>query len=239
MEASTDDLAVYDSFSNTTDSEGTTLSASIERVGFDRFTGVADPDFDNTVDTGDGAEPVDYDGQVFKMPFDTKQQDYLWWDGSVRAATPMQFDSVEEINGLRTYKFVQTIDPTQVAELDVPGSVVGSEEDEVTLERIYSNTRTIWIEPNTGAVIKGQEEQDAYAELDGQRVLTLTQADVGYTDEAVQANVDEFGPLGSQLNLIKNILPVWGAIAGFVLLLVGGLLVWVSLDSKRARGAQD
>jgi hypothetical protein len=237
VEASTDDLAVYDSFSNTTDSDGETLTASVERVGFDRFTGEADPDFEHTVDSGDGPEPVAYEGQVFKMPFDTQQTDYPWWDGSIQQATPMVFESVEDINGLRTYKYVQTIEPTKIADLDVPGSVVGSDEDEVTLDRVYSNTRTIWIEPNTGAVIKGQEEQDAYAELDGERLFTITQADVGYSDEAIQANVDEFGPLGSQLNLIKNILPVWGAIAGFVLLLVGGLLVWSSLDSQRARGA--
>lgn len=237
VEASTDDLAVYDSFSNTTDSNGETLTASVERVGFDRFTGEADPDFEHTVDSGDGPEPVAYEGQVFKMPFDAKQTDYPWWDGSIRQATPMVFESVEDINGLRTYKFVQTIEPTKIAELDVPGSVVGSDEDEVTLDRVYSNTRTIWIEPNTGAVIKGQEEQDAFAELDGERLFTITQANVGYSDEAIQANVDEFGPLGSQLNLIKNVLPVWGAIAGVILLIAGGLLVWFSRPNSEPRSA--
>ena len=232
VEASTGDLAVYDSFSNTTDSDGETLSASVERVGFDRSTGEADPDFEHTVDTGDGPEPVAYEGQVFKMPFDAKQTEYLWWDGSIQQATPMVFDSVEDIDGLRTYKYVQTIEPTKVDELDVPGSVVGSDEDEVTLDRIYSNVRTIWIEPNTGAVIKGQEEQDSYAELDGERLFTITQATVGYSDEAIQANVDEYGPLGSQLNLIQNILPVWGAIAGVLLLVVGGLLVWFAREGR-------
>lgn len=232
VEASTGDLAVYDSFSNTTNSEGETLTASVERVGFDRFTGEADPEFESTVDTGDGPEPVAYEGQVFKMPFDAEQTDYPWWDGSIQQATPMVFDAVEDIDGLRTYKYVQTIEPTKIADLAVPGSVAGSDEDEVTLDRIYSNVRTIWIEPNTGAVIKGQEEQDSYAELDGERLFTITQADVGYSDEAIQANVDEYGPLGSQLNLIKNIVPVWGAIAGVVLLLVGGLLVWFARDER-------
>jgi hypothetical protein len=231
--ASTGDLAVYDSFSNTTDSDGETLTASVERVGFDRFTGEADPDFEHTVDTGEGPEPVSYEGQVFKMPFDAKKTDYPWWDGSIQQAPPMVFDSVEDINGLRTYKYVQTIEPTKIDELDVPGSVVGSDEDEVTLDRVYSNTRTIWIEPNTGAVIKGQEVQDSFAELDGERLFTITEAEVGYSEEAIQANVDEFGPLGSQLNLIKNILPVWGAILGVVLLAVGGLLVWFSREGGR------
>ncbi len=235
VEASTGDLAVYDSFSNTTDADGTTLSASTERVGFDRFTGEADPDFDHTVDTGDGPESVAYVGQVFKMPFDAKQTEYLWWDGSVQDATPMVFEATEDVNGLRTYKYVQVIEPTKVDELEVPGSVVGSEDDEVTLDRMYSNTRTVWIEPNTGAVIKGAESQDSYAELDGNRVLTITQADIGYSEEAIQANVDEYGPLGSQLNLVKNLLPVWGAIAGVILLIVGGLLIWFSPDTRRRR----
>lgn len=237
VEASTDDLAVYDSFSNTADEDGTTLTASIERVGFDRFTGEADPDFESTVDSGDGEEPVAYEGQVFKMPFDAKKTDYPWWDGSIREATPMVFDSVEDVNGLRTYKYVQTIKPTKIDELDVPGSVVGADEDEVTLDRIYSNTRTIWIEPNTGAVIRGEESQDSYAELDGDRALTITKTDIAYSEEAIQANVDEYGPLGSQLNLVKNVLPVWGAILGVILLIVGGLLVWFSTDEQGRRRA--
>ncbi len=237
VEASTDDLAVYDSFVNTANAEGETLTASVERVGFDRFTGVADPDFESTVDTGEGAEPVQYEGQVFKMPFDAQQTDYPWWDGSVQAAVPMVFEAVEDINGLRTYKYVQTIEPTQIAELDVPGDLVGSDEPAETIDRIYSNVTTIWVEPNTGAVIKGQTDQDSYGELDGERVLTITQGEIGYSEEAIQANVDEYGPLGSQLNLIKNVMPVWGAIAGVVLLIIGGLLVWTSTSSRKRASA--
>lgn len=234
VEASTDDLAVYDSFSNTADADGTTLTASIERVGFDRFTGVADPEFDSTVDTGEGPEAVTYEGQVFKMPFDTQQSnDYLWWDGSLRQATPIAFEGVEDIEGLRTYKFVQTIEPTKIAELDVPGDLVGSDQPSETIDRIYSNTRTIWIEPNTGAVVKGEEDQDSFGELDGERVLTITQAQVAYTPEAVTANVEEYSSLGSQLNLIRNVIPVWGAIIGVILLIIGGLLVWSSKDSRK------
>jgi hypothetical protein len=236
VEASTDDLAVYDSFSNTADGDGQTLTATIERVGFDRFTGVADPEFDSTVDSGggDGPESVTYEGQVFKMPFDTQQSDdYLWWDGSVQQATPIAFEGVEDVEGLRTYKFVQTIEPTKIAELDVPGELVGSDEPAETIDRIYSNTRTIWIEPNTGAVIKGEEDQDSYGELDGERVLTFTQVQVGYSPEVVTANVEEFGPLASQRNLVKNIIPVWGAIIGVILLVVGGLLVRTSTGSRK------
>ncbi len=237
VEASTDDLAVYDSFVNTANAEGETLTATVERVAFDRFTGVADPDFESTVDTGEGAEPVQYEGQVFKMPFDAQQTDYPWWDGSVQAAVPMVFEAVEDINGLRTYKYVQTIEPTQIAELDVPGDLVGSDEPAETIDRIYSNVTTIWVEPNTGAVIKGQTDQDSYGELDGERVLTITQGEIGYSEEAIQANVDEYGPLGSQLNLIKNVIPVWGAIAGVVLLIIGGLLVWTSTSSRKRASA--
>jgi hypothetical protein len=238
VEASSNDTAVYDSFVNTTNSDGETLSASIERVAFDRFTGVATPDFEHLVDTGDGAQPVAYEGQVFKMPFDAQQTEYAWWDGSIQQATPMVFDAVEVVNGLRTFKYVQTIEPTKIADLEVPGSLVGSDEAEVTLDRIYSNVRTIWIEPNTGAVVKGAEQQDSYAELDGERVLTITQADVGYTEEAIQANVDEYTPLASQLDLVKNVIPVWGAIIGVIMLIVGGLLVWSAGTGTRRASAE-
>ena len=44
------------------------------------------------------------------------------------------------------------------------------EEGDVTLDRVYSNTRTLWIEPETGVIIRGQEDQLSVAEYEGEQV---------------------------------------------------------------------
>jgi hypothetical protein len=221
VEASTDTVAVYDSFVNTADAEGETRSASTERAAFDRFTGEAVPGYGENID----GEPVTHSGLVFKFPFNTQQQDYEFWDGSLREARPIQFEAVEELEGVEVYKFVQVIEPEVVSQLDIPGALVGSEEDSVTADRIYANTRTLWIEPNTGAIIKGQEEQDSYFEVDGVREVTATAVTIGYTEESIANNAEEFGGLGNLLNIVRNVIPVWGAIAGVLLLLLGFLLL--------------
>jgi hypothetical protein len=220
VEASTDDVAVYDSFVNTADADGETRSATVERVPFDRFTGAAVEGYGSNID----GDPVTFSGQVFKLPFNAQQQDYEWWDGSLREATPMEFQAVEEIEGLRVYRFEQIIEPTKVGELDAPGELVGSDEATVPADRIYSNTRTLWVEPNTGAVVRGQEQQDSYFEVDGERAFTATQVTIGTSEETVAANVEEYSSLGSQLNLIRNVIPTWGAIVGVVLLILGFVL---------------
>jgi hypothetical protein len=88
-----------------------------------------------------------------------------------------------------------------------------------------SNTRTLWVEPETGVIIRGQEEQDTVLVYQRDEIATITSGTIAYTDEQVQANVGEYRPLASQLNLVGTVLPlvlgilaVVGVIAGIVLL---------------------
>ncbi len=220
VDASTDDVAVYDSFLNTADQDDETRSASVERAAIDRFSGQAVAGYGENID----GEPVEHEGLVFKFPFNTQQEDYLWWDATLMAAAPIAFEAAEDLQGLEVYKFVQTIPPTTTGELDLPGDLVGSDEETVTADRVYANTRTLWIEPNTGAIIKGEEEQDSYFEVDGERAITATEVTIGYTEQTVTDNVEEYSTLGNLLNLVRNVIPIWGAIAG-VVLVVGGFLL--------------
>jgi hypothetical protein len=75
----------------------------------------------------------------------------------------------EEIEGVRVYRFKQTIEPTDIdlqasrgeSEFtSVPGSLVGRpDKPSVKTNRMYSNVRTLWIEPETGVIVKAEEEQ--------------------------------------------------------------------------------
>ena len=223
VEASTDDVAVWETFVNTTDPEGETRSAYTERGAFDRTTGETVEGYGENFD----GDPVRHEGLWLKFPFDTQQQDYEFWDNTLLEARPAVFDGEEDIQGLATYRFVQTIEPEVWTQQEVPGSLVGEDADAVEADRSYSNVRTLWVEPNTGVIIRGQEQQRSTLQVDGEDRVTVTEVTIAYDDETVSANVDEYGGQAGQLRLIRSTLPLALALLGLGLL-VGGFLLAAS-----------
>jgi hypothetical protein len=181
--------------------------------------------------------PVRHRGLIFKFPFDTQKQPYLWWDTTLLEAVPVEYDGVQDVAGLNTYRFVQTIEPSVVGTAEVPPELVGASGTEpVTADRVYSNERTLWVEPHTGVVIDRAEEQLSTLRYEGRDVVTTTAVDTSYSDETVASRIDEYGPLASQLNLVRNIVPLVGLAAGLVLLVVGLALTLTARRSSELGG---
>lgn len=200
----------------------TALSATDDTVAFDRNTGEA-VSWKGTQSTGDGEtiEPGDFEGLYFKFPFDSKKKTYQYWDGTLRKATPATYIGEGKIKGLKVYKYRQTIEPIKTGTIDVPGDLVGSDEDTVTADRIYSSVTNYDVEPVTGVVIKGETAQDSYLELDGERVLTTTKATLGYTDANIAQTVNDYKGKAKLLAAIKTTVPIGGLILGLVLVGAG------------------
>ncbi|WP_370619334.1 DUF3068 domain-containing protein [Mumia sp. Pv 4-285] len=225
-----ENLAVWETFSYTAP-PGTpaeeALSGTRDVVPFERTTG-------ETV-RWQGAEtesneivisPFSFYGNYFKFPFNTQKDSVDFWDGSLKKAMPAEYESTEEIEGLEVYKFVQTIEPTKIAEQPVPGTLVGMpEESTVVADRMYANTRTLWVEPETGVIIKGQEEQLATLDVEGEPKATITEATLGYDDETVKATVDEYKGKATALGLVRTTVPLVGGILGGLLVLGGAVLL--------------
>jgi len=229
------------------------LSGRIDYVAFDRHTGEAVDCCDTTTqsgadpETGDPLPPraITFEGHYFKLPFNTQKQDYLFWDGSLEQATPLVFEDEEEIEGLTTYRFRQTIKPTDIDEVTslgerdftpVPGSLVGSEEPEVRTDRMYSNVRTLWVEPETGVIVKAVEDQLSTLNVDGEPVATITDVVIGYDDETIAANAETYSSLSGQLKLVRVYVPVGGLVAGVLLVAVG--LVLLLLVGRSGAGSR-
>jgi hypothetical protein len=216
---------VYDSFQDVTNPEGVTVDASTERIAFDGHTSVM---IDCCEANEDGVPVTDFTGiNPFKFPFGTAQQTYNYFDGTLRKALPAEFTGTEDILGLETYKFVQTIPPTQYSELEVPGGLVGQPDAaSVVAPRFYANVRTMWVEPVTGAIVKGQEVQKQYlAGADGTtEALTIIEATLQFTEENTAEAVKTASDGKSQLTLIQRTLPIVFLILG-ILLLVGGFFL--------------
>jgi hypothetical protein len=226
--------------------DGPVLTYSDEGVSFDRTTAMSTNCCGDYIAVGDveapdevaTREPIQHDGLFFKFPFDTQKTDYPYWDGSVGRAVTADYSGEEKIEGVTAYKFVMVVGPEEVALSEgLPGALFGTDEP-VDAARIYENTRTLWIEPNTGVILKGLEEQNVRFEPVDSSLPTLpiTVGTIGYTDETVQNNAEEFGSKGAMLGFINGPLTWIGILTGLALLALGAFLV-LGGDGRRREQA--
>jgi hypothetical protein len=179
-------------------------------------------------DAGPGAPSrVEFAGQLYKFPFGTEQKDYQYFDRDLRKALPITFQGTEEIKGLETYRFQQVVPETPLnfsaerltglLSTFAPGATSG--------QVVYSNTRTIWVEPVSGAFIKVQEQQKKNLVPNTGPQTALLDGNFVYTDETVSNNVDSAGDTKNSVLLISRNLPIGLAVLGAVLLILGLILV--------------
>jgi hypothetical protein len=186
------------------------VTADIDIFATDRVTALAVEGKDLPPDAGP------HEGLVNKWPFDVEKKTYPYWDGTIGDTVDMKYDGTEDIKGLETYRFVGGVEdvPIDVAE-GIPGT--------------YTNTYTINVDPTTGSIIKGGQDQQRYLE-DGTPVLDVQ---VTWDDKTIADAVDEAKTNGMMLTLLLTVLPIIG-FAGGILCLLGGLAL---IMRERSNGA--
>jgi Porin PorA len=174
-----------------------------------------------TIDTAPNATGLNY-----KFPFGTERRNYTYYDVSLKAAPPIRYDGEEKINGLDTYRFVQVIDPVKLDDREVPGDLVGLEKGtSVTTGRYYQNQRTLWVEPYTGIIVKGQEHvRQVLRTPDGRDGLVVLAGTFTLTPQTVQANVEAATANGEKIRLLSETGPMVAWALGWVFVVVGLIL---------------
>ncbi|OLF09286.1 hypothetical protein BLA60_19045 [Actinophytocola xinjiangensis] len=228
------------------DASGTVVNASVRSLCVDRFTNEAvapcegqyiEQEQDNRV-TAD-RNSLQQPGQSLKFPFGTEQRNYQYYDLTAREAIEARFEGVETIKDLEVYKFVMNVSPTKVADRDVPGSLVGLPEPSVDAELYYEVERTVWVEPETGIVIRGAQDMRQQLLTTGQAPgggTTVFEGTLGFTETTVNDNVSKATDNKSKLSLLTT-WPVFMWIGGGVLVVVGGLLLATTAAGRR--GGED
>ena len=218
--AGNDDRAVWDVFVRV-ENEGTLVTATTDRVAFDRETSEA---LNCCGESLNGA-PAKHEGIEYKFPFGAEKKTYQYFDTTLGEASDMVYKASEEIEGVNVYRYEQVIEPTKIAELEVPGSLIDRTETSVPVDRYYSNVRRVWVEPDTGVIVKGQEEQSSTLRDDtGADVLTVTDATLTFNDDTIAEQADTAKDGARILSLLKTIGPAVAGLLGLILLLVGLVL---------------
>jgi len=231
-------VAVWDQFFNTVDLDGgNRINAIQERVVFDRVTGQA---------VHCCGETPRHEGIIITFPFPTRKTTYQMWDTSAASAAPASFVAEEEIDGLRTYRFEQPIVAARLRSVDLPGPLAGQPGvTSVSAVLVDDDEKSIWVEPTTGRIIKGQDHsrQTVQDPTSGRVYLTAFDATLTYNDQTVASNVALAREDLDGLRLARVVLPGASALLGLALLALGLLVPprrsvpHALLAGRRVRGA--
>ena len=223
---------------------GAVINQYVVEFALDRVSAEAvawDKQYLDTDGDSGSDDSVEMAGQTYKFPFHTARKDYEYFDRDLRRALPIKFDGTEQIKGTETYRFVQIIEET---DLNMPaasiGFLTGAFAPEATSGKVlYSNTRTIWVEPVSGNFVKVREQQKKTLVPDQGPTTTLLDGDFNYTEETIDNSLASAGDTRSRLLLISRNLPIGLAVFGLLLIVVAFLVSRRSTPAAVARHAAD
>ena len=228
--AGSDEVAVWDSFNSTVDTaDQGVITATQERIALDRVTAQS---------VQCCGENPRHQGLTLKFPFDTRKTTYQFWDAPAQRALPAAFTREERINGVTVYRFEQRIDQLDIGDQDIPGTLAGEPDTpSVQTDVIYSNVKTLWVEPATGIIVKAQQDVTQVLRTPGgEQVLTLIDAVLTYDEATVDANADDAAKGVNQFRILGTVLPI-AALALGLIALSAGLVLLRSPEGRRvARG---
>ncbi len=234
--ASSADTAVWDVLAVLETGDGTFVRATQDRVAVDRKTAEAVNCCGEAVD----GTPTRHEGVSYKFPFDTEQREYQFWDVNSRQAYPARYVSEEEVQGLTVYKFVQQIPGQELRKQEVPAALVGEPGTSFEAPVWYENVRTVWVEPQTGVIVKGNEQnKTTLRDSQGQDQVTVVQFDVTF-DEPTQRQQADLAKDGiSEIRLVTVWLPLIGLLLGLIFIALGGILLRAGQGRHQAPARQD
>ncbi|WP_454199852.1 DUF3068 domain-containing protein [Nocardia sp. Marseille-Q1738] len=231
------------------DKQGDTglLTAVIDRVTIDRKTGMpvaTEPNGSIAVTTTkegeDIADPVQHTGLQYRFPIGTEKKTYPYFDLNVRKTFDATFVEETEINNMKVYHFQMSVPATNLSDvvqsptnrLTLPAAKWGVEggETPVTMNRYYTNTRDLWVEPATGTVVKGGEQLHLYYSRTADKPeVTALKSHIVFDENTVESqisvakeNIDKLALYGRIMPIVLGVLGVIALIAGVFLGVRGG-----------------
>lgn len=223
-----------------TDVQGDTglLTAAIDRVTISRTTGMpveTDPNGSIAVTVNkDGSvmEPVQHTGIGYRFPIGTEKKTYPYFDINVRKSFDANFIEETEINNMKVYRFQMTapvsstwdVVQSPTNRLTLPAAKWGVEggDTPVTMTRYYTNVRDLWVEPQTGTVIKGGESIHLFYARSGDKPeVTALKSHLVFDEATVESQIAIAKENTDKLSLFGRVVPIVFGVLGVLALLAG------------------
>ncbi|MPQ97016.1 DUF3068 domain-containing protein [Modestobacter sp. I12A-02628] len=219
------DTAVWSSGTSILSSRGDILTTTEFRVCLDRRTAEA---VGNCGSASVDGEPADIQGLTITFPIGTEQRDYTWFNSTVGQSFPARYEGEDTVQGLDVYRFVTEVPATTIRQEEVPAALAGAPGDgNVTADVVYSNVRTMLVEPTTGVIISATESPNVvFQGPDGETGITYLSGDFTANEQTVATQVDLASDKRDQIRAVTTTAPIALGVLG-LLLLVGGLLLFL------------
>ena len=217
--------AVWDEFTYLYDlSNHVVFSYTTRRAAFDRRTGMLVDCCGANIGGNSAIRQTGLSGYVW--PIGTQKRTYDVFDTTLLKPVPFRYEGTGTIHGIEVYRFVEQVPPTQTGTQQVPGSLVGSSQNLVTLPEYYTATSTYWVDPRTGGVLDSNANSKQYLRnpVNGQD-LVLFNGDLAMTPASVSTAVRLDSTGRTELDWFELFGPLAGALLGLVLLVTGIVLI--------------
>jgi hypothetical protein len=217
--------AVWDEFTYLYDTTNhAEFQYSTRRAAFDRRTGVLVDCCGANIGGNSAIRQTGLSGYVW--PFGTQKQTYAVFDTTLLKPMPFRYAGTRTIRGIGVYRFVEQVPPTQTGTQNVPGSLVGSTQQTVTLPQLYAATNTYWVDPRTGGVLDTTQKQKVYLhDASGGKDLLLFNGTLAMTPGSVSTAVGLDATGRTELDWFEIYGPLIAALVGLVALVAGIVLV--------------
>ncbi|MET7696596.1 DUF3068 domain-containing protein [Streptomyces sp. NPDC005485] len=172
-----------------------------------------------------------FEGDAYlKFPFDVQKHSYRWWDNSLGATVTLHYKGTKKVQGYQGYRFTGTVPATRTGTRLVPGAIVDEpERSQVLAEEWYANHLIeLVVDQRTGRVIYAQVGPRKTLRAPGSKkdaAVLLDSEKLGFTTATQKDQVKQAKKESGQLRMVGQTLPIGAAVAGFVLVAVGGVLV--------------
>ncbi len=228
-------VGVYSTLDRVVTDSGTLVSDISYRLAADRHTqALADCCGANVAGVSTAMAGA---GNPLRLPWFVPAAPYPYYDVTLMAPVEMEYLGTDRVGDIDAVKLQQATPPTPVGTIPVPGRLVGSEDETVGVQRTYAATRTLWVDPTTGIILRQTERiREALRTAEGRDIVTLLAMNLTSTQEQVDAQVAAAHREGRPV--------LWAHAYGPALCLVlGGLLVLLGLGRmislSRTRRAQE
>lgn len=183
------------------------LSISTDRVTADRKSAEA-VHVDKYRENINGDTAARHTGLAYKWPIDAQKKTYQFFQPDVGKAFPATYEGTSSIRGLTVYKYICK---TGNQSYKIRGTFPGT----------YNDTREVWVEPKTGAIINGTEHQvqtlaNGTVALD--TTLSFEKSAIDYQSNFAKDKIDKLRQAQVWGPLICGVLGIAALVGGVLLL---------------------
>ena len=223
---SSSSTAVWDYFSSLENSSnGYSVATNGWRMAMDRKTVELKTCCTVQVEGNTGV-PQSGLGLLFPIGGKTNKTTYKRFDPVTTRSWPAVYQSEEKVNGIKTYKFTERIEPSSIDMLPiVPGELLGLPKGNYSASKMYSADITLWVDPRTGIIVDQRQQISADLQTgDGMGKGNILSADLRMNDKTKASQVKKANDAASTIQLLRLTGPLGFLIFGAVLLAAGIVL---------------